>query len=119
MQRSQEEQRHHNIPLDVDGEGETSQAKEPDPYKPPGEDHNEGIPGRNNISNGPIRDRGTIMGAAFPRHPTRSQSHEGNRKRTSSSLHGCFGVTNKIPVYGRGTTLPSPNEVQNASDRNV
>ena len=59
------------------------------------------------------------MGAAFPRHPTRAQPHEGNCKRTSSSLHGCFGITNKIPVNGWGTTLPSPCEVQNASDQNV
>ena len=59
------------------------------------------------------------MGAGFPRHPTRAQPHVGNRKRTSSSLHGCFGETNRIPVHGQGTPLPSPNEVQNASDRNV
>ena len=59
------------------------------------------------------------MGAAFPRHPTRAQPHEGNCKRTSSSLHGCFGTTNRILVHGRGTTLPSPCKVQNASDRNV
>ena len=60
-----------------------------------------------------------IMGVAFPRHPIRAQPHEGNCKRTSSSLHGCFGATNRIPVHSRGTTLPSPSEVQNASDRNV
>ena len=54
MQRLQEEKQHHDAPRDVDGEGETSQAKEHDPYKPPGEDRNEGIPGRNNRGNGPI-----------------------------------------------------------------
>ena len=54
MQRPQEEQQHHDVPLDIDGEGETSQAKEPDPYKPLGEDHNEGMPGRKNKGNGPI-----------------------------------------------------------------
>ena len=54
MQRPQEEQRHHDVPLDIDGEGETSQAKEHDPYKPFGEDSNKGMPGRNNIGNGPI-----------------------------------------------------------------
>ena len=59
------------------------------------------------------------MGAAVPRHPTRAQPHEGNRKRTSSSIHGCFGTTNRIPVHGGDNTLPSPNEVQNAVDRNV
>ena len=46
------------------------------------------------------------MGAAFPRHPTRAHPHEGNCKRTSSTLHGCFGITNRIPVHGQGTTLP-------------
>ena len=55
----------------------------------------------------------------FLRHPTRAQPHEGQCKRTSSSLNGCFGVTNKINVHSRGTTLPSPSEVKKASDRNV
>ena len=59
------------------------------------------------------------MRVAFPRHPRRAQPHEGNYKRTSSSLHGCFGATNRIPIHGRGTTLPSPSEVQNALNRNV
>ena len=45
--------------------------------------------------------------------------NEGNYKRTSSSLHRYFGTTNRIPVHGRGTTLPSPCEFQNALDRNV
>ena len=59
------------------------------------------------------------MGAVVPRHPTRAQPHEGNCKRTSSSLHECFGITNRIPVHGQDTTLPSPSEVQNVVDRNV
>ena len=54
MQRPQEEQQHHDFPRDVDGEGETSKAKEHDPYKPPGEDRNEGMLGRNNRGNGLI-----------------------------------------------------------------
>ena len=54
MQRLQEEQQHPDVPRDFDGEGETSQAKEHDPYKPPEEDHNEGMPDRNNIGNGPL-----------------------------------------------------------------
>ena len=54
MQHLQEEQRHHDVPRDFDGEGETSKAKEHDPYKPPREDPNEGMPGGNNIGNGPI-----------------------------------------------------------------
>ena len=54
MQRSQEEQQHHDAPRDADGQGETSQVKEHDPYKSLEEDRNEGIPGRNNIGNGPI-----------------------------------------------------------------
>ena len=32
----------------------TSQDKEHDPYKPPGEDRNEGVPGKDNRGNGPI-----------------------------------------------------------------
>ena len=59
------------------------------------------------------------MGATFPGHLARAQPHEGNRERVSSNLHGCIGVTNKILVHGRGTTLPSPSKVQNASDQNV
>ena len=59
------------------------------------------------------------MGAAFLRHPTRAQPHEGNCKRTSSSLHGCFSATNRIPGHSWGTTLPFASEVQNALDRNV
>ena len=41
IQRPHEEQQHHDAPRDADGEGETSRAKEHDPYKPPGEDRNE------------------------------------------------------------------------------
>ena len=59
------------------------------------------------------------MGASFLRHPTRAQPYDGNCKRTNSSLHGCFGTTNRIPVHGWGTALLSPCEVQNASDRNI
>ena len=54
MQRPQEERKHHDAPRDVDGEGETSQAKEHDPYKPPGEDRNEGTPDMKNRGNGSI-----------------------------------------------------------------
>ena len=49
----QEEQQHLDAPRDVDGEGETSQAREHDPYIPPGEDRNEGMPDINDISNDP------------------------------------------------------------------
>ena len=48
------------------------------------------------------------MGAAFQRHPTRAQPHEGNCKRTSSSLHGRFGAANRIPVHGRELHFPFP-----------
>ena len=49
-----EEQQHLDLPREADGEGETSQAREHDPYKPPGENHNEERHGRDNISDGPI-----------------------------------------------------------------
>ena len=54
MQRPQEEKQRHDVPRDVDREGESSQAKEHDPYKPLGEDRNEGMGGKNNRGNGPI-----------------------------------------------------------------
>ena len=54
IQRTQEEQIHHDAPRNVYREEETSQAREHDPYKPPGEDRNEEMPGRNNRGNGPI-----------------------------------------------------------------
>ena len=59
------------------------------------------------------------MRVAFPGHPARAQPCEGNNERTSSSVHGCLSTTNGVPVQGRGTTLPSPSKVQNASNRNV
>ena len=51
------------------------------------------------------------MGAALPGHPVKAQPHEESSERTSSSLHGCVGTTNRVPIHGRGTTLPSPSEV--------
>ena len=53
MQQPQEERLHRYAPRDADKEGETSRAKDQDPYKPPKEDRDEGIPGRNNRGNGP------------------------------------------------------------------
>ena len=40
LQRPREERQYHDAPWDANEEGETSQAKEHYPYKPPGEDHN-------------------------------------------------------------------------------
>ena len=115
MQWQQEERQHDDTPRDANREGETIRAKEPDPYKPPGEDRNEGIPDRNNRGNRPnsllAGDGGTLMGAAFSGHLARAKSREGNSERTSSSLHGCISTTNGVPVHDQGTTLPSPNEV--------
>ena len=54
MQQPQEELQHHDNPQDGDGEEETSQAVEHDPYKPQGEDCNAWIPGRKNRGNGPV-----------------------------------------------------------------
>ena len=44
MQQPREERLHRDDPRDADGAGETSRAKEKDPYKPPEEDRDEGIP---------------------------------------------------------------------------
>ena len=60
-----------------------------------------------------------VVGAAFSGHPARAQPCEGNGERTSTSLHGRVGTANRVPDHGRDTTLPSPSEVQNASNRNV
>ena len=51
MQWPQKERQHHDAPQDADREGETSQAKDHDPHKSPGEDHTEGIPDRINRGN--------------------------------------------------------------------
>ena len=66
IQRPQEEQQaregqntitrgeHHlDPPREADREGETSHAREHDPYKPPGEDRNEERHGRNTKGDGP------------------------------------------------------------------
>ena len=51
----QEGQQHLDPPQEADGEGETSQARKHDPYKPPGENHNKERHGRDNKSEGPIQ----------------------------------------------------------------
>ena len=51
---TQEEQQHLDPPREADGEGETSQAREHDPYKPSREDRNEERHGRNNRGDGSI-----------------------------------------------------------------
>ena len=51
---TQEEQQHLDPPREADGEGETSQDREHDPYKPLGENRNEERHGRNNRRDGPI-----------------------------------------------------------------
>ena len=48
------------------------------------------------------------MGAAFPRHPTRAQPHEGNCKRTRSSLHGCLVQQTKSPFTAGVLHFPLP-----------
>ena len=51
---TQEEQQHLDPPREADGEGESSQARKHDPYKPPGENRNEERHGRDNRGDGPI-----------------------------------------------------------------
>ena len=48
-----EEQQHLDPPRKADGEGETSLARMHDPYTPPREDCNEGMPDKNDIDNEP------------------------------------------------------------------
>ena len=52
---TQEEQQHLDPPREADGEGEASQDREHDPYKPPGENRNEERHGRDNRNDGPIQ----------------------------------------------------------------
>ena len=52
---TQEEEQHLDPPREVDGEGEASQAREHEPYKPLGENRNEERHGRDNRSDGPIQ----------------------------------------------------------------
>ena len=47
-------EQHLDPPREADGEGETSHAREHDPYKPLEEDHNEERHDRNNRGDGPI-----------------------------------------------------------------
>ena len=50
------------------------------------------------------------MGVAFPGHPARAQSREGNNERTSSSLHGCIGTTNRVPFTAVVLHFPLPTK---------
>ena len=52
---TQEEQQHLDHSREADGEGEASQAREHDPYKPPGENRNEVRHGKDNRSDGAIQ----------------------------------------------------------------
>ena len=51
---TQEEEQHLDPPREADGERETSQVREHDPYKPPGQNRNEERHGRDNRGDGPI-----------------------------------------------------------------
>ena len=116
----EEQQQHLGAPRDIDGGGENSWTKGHDPYISPGDGSNEGMLGRNGGGDEPTlisKGRGTILGAAIPGHPTRARPHEGGYKRSSPSLYGCSGTENRIPVHGRGTTLPYLDKIQNAADR--
>ena len=51
---TQEEKQHLGPPREADGEGETSQAREHDPYKPPEENRNKKRHGVDDISDEPV-----------------------------------------------------------------
>ena len=51
---TQEEQQHPGPPREADGEGETSQAREHDPYKPPEENRNKKRHSVDDRSDGPV-----------------------------------------------------------------
>ena len=54
---------------------------------------------------------GIILGTSFQRHPTIARSHKGIRKGPDSSINGRSGTADGVPVYGRGSALPSPIKV--------
>ena len=64
----QEEQQHPGAPRDVDGRGENSRTRGYDPYIPPRDGSNEGMPGQNDEGDEPTPYQqgkgGTILGAA-------------------------------------------------------
>ena len=66
-----------------------------------------------------VGDIGAVVGAEVQGHPARPQLHEGSSKGPSSSLYGCPGATNRIPIHSRSAALPSSGKVQNATDRDV
>ena len=59
------------------------------------------------------------MGAEVPRHPTGAYPHEGSCEKPDSSLHGYLSIANRIPIHGRGVSLPPPSKIQNFASRGV
>ena len=59
------------------------------------------------------------MGAEVPGHPAGAQPYEGNCEKPDSSLHGYLSTANRVPIHGRGVSLPPPSKIQNAASRGV
>ena len=59
------------------------------------------------------------MGAALLGHQAGAQPHEGGCEKPSSNLHGYLSTANRVPVHGRGASLPPPNKIQNAASRSI
>ena len=59
------------------------------------------------------------MGAEVPGHLEGAQLHEGSCEKPDSSLHGYLNTANRVPIHGRGASLPPPSKIQNAASRGV
>ena len=55
------------------------------------------------------------MGAEVPGHPAGAQPYEGSCEKPDSSLHGYLSTTNRVPIHGRGASLPPPSKIQTSS----
>ena len=59
------------------------------------------------------------MGAEVLGHPVGAQPHEGSCEKLDSSLHGYLSTANRVPIHGRGTSLPPSSKIQDAASRGV
>ena len=56
-----------------------------------------------------------IVGAEVPGHPVGAQPQEGSCEKPDSNLHGYLSTANRVPIHGRGGSLPPCSKIQNAA----
>ena len=59
------------------------------------------------------------MGVEVPGHPAGAQPHEGSCEKPDSSLHGYLSTANRVPIHGRGASLPPSSKIQDAASRGI